>query len=99
MAWSSSAGDFYSDSAVMTAAVRTAWKKPTSPRIRRAFSCGTARAKALDIKAGNGLPPGILRPRLALGSPAVVYWIEKASDPSGREERERTPPKRRWPDP
>ena len=48
IAWSSSSSVLRSPGALLASTARTAWKKPTSSRMRSASSCGTARANAWD---------------------------------------------------
>ncbi len=48
MAWSSSSSVFCSPGVLFASTERTAWKNPTSSRIRNVSSCGTANAKACE---------------------------------------------------
>ncbi len=62
MAWSSSSSALRSPGARLARTARTAWKKPTSSRMRSASSCGTARAKACDSSRHRAAAAGPCRP-------------------------------------
>ncbi len=85
MAWSSSSSGRASPGARLASTARTAWKKPTSSRMRSASSCGTASANACDssltARTQRSLPSSCARMCSCAGGQQAEPLLRRAGRP------------------